>query len=102
MATATQPRPVPAHKLSFEPKQLPKLRSNTGEYVDSASVGWMLPTPVETPMQEMRRRFEEDGYIFVKGVTPREDVLDMREQYTFLSSFQPFPLTPLCINERRN
>jgi phytanoyl-CoA hydroxylase len=41
----------------------------------------MLETPITTPLEEMRRRFEEDGYIFVKNVMPREDVLDMREAY---------------------
>jgi len=34
----------------------------------------------------MRKRFDEDGYIWVKGLIPREVVLDMRQQY--------FPVSP--------
>jgi len=41
----------------------------------------MKETLIDTPLEEMRRRFEEDGYVFVKNVMPREDVLDMREAY---------------------
>lgn len=81
MAAATQSAPVAAHELVYEPKQLPKLRSNRGNYVDQTSVGWMKPTPIDTPVEEMRRRFEEDGYVFVKNVMPREDVYDMRQHY---------------------
>lgn len=81
MAAATQAAPVPAHELVYEPHQLPKLRSNYGNYLDNDSVGWMKETPIETSLEEMRRRFEEDGYIFVKNVMPREDVLDMRQAY---------------------
>jgi len=81
MAAATQAAPVPAHELMYEPNQLPKLRSNYGAYLDSDTVGWMKETPITTSMEEMRRRFELDGYVFVKNVMPREDVLDMREAY---------------------
>lgn len=41
----------------------------------------MRETNIDTPLDEMRRRFDDDGYIFVKGLMPREDVLDMREAY---------------------
>ncbi|KAI9821328.1 MAG: hypothetical protein M1827_004064 [Pycnora praestabilis] len=81
MTTAFENLPIPAHELTFEPKQLPKLRSNYGEYIDPASVGWMRPTPLDAPVEEMRKHFDEDGYVFVKAVIPREDVLDMREHY---------------------
>ncbi|KAL8761547.1 MAG: hypothetical protein Q9184_002341 [Pyrenodesmia sp. 2 TL-2023] len=70
---------------SYEPKDttpgLPSLRSNRGSYVDQSSTAWMRSTPIGTSLQEMRRRFEEDGYIWVKNVIPREDVYDMRERY---------------------
>lgn len=81
MAAATRLAPLPTHELYLdEPKQLPKLRSNVGQYVDPSCVGWMKPTPADTPLEEMRRRFEEHGYVYVKGVIPREAVMDMREQ----------------------
>ncbi|KAK3717249.1 hypothetical protein LTR37_005958 [Vermiconidia calcicola] len=78
---ATQPAPVPAHELVYEPQQLPKLRSNFGAHLDQDTVGWMRETPIDTPWEEMRSRFQEEGYIFVKNVMPREDVYDMREAY---------------------
>ena len=81
MAAAVQAAPVPAHELVYEPQKLPTLRSNYGAQLDDDSVAWMQETAIDTPLEEMRRRFEEDGYIFVKGVMPREDVLDMREAY---------------------
>lgn len=79
--TTTAGTPLPAHELYFEPKQLPRLRSNHGGYIDPASVGWMRPTPKGETWEEIRRRFEEDGYVWVKGVIPREEVLKMREHY---------------------
>ena len=77
----TQRAPVPAHELINEPQQLPSLRSNRGKYVDPSSTGWMRPTSRDTPMEEMRRRYNEDGYVWIKNLIPREDVYDMREQY---------------------
>lgn len=81
MAAATQSTPVSAHELVYEPQQLPKLRSNYGAYLDQASVGWMKETSIDTPLAEMRERFDSDGYIFLKGVMPREDVYDVRQAY---------------------
>ncbi len=81
MAAATQSAPVPAHELVYEPQQLPRLRANYGDYLDPESVGWMEETPIDTSLEEMRRRFDENGYLFVKNLIPREDVLDMREAY---------------------
>lgn len=78
---AVQHPPIPAHELAYEPGQLPKLRSNYGGYLDDGTVAWMQETPIDTPLDEMRRRFEEHGCIFVKNVMPREDVLDMRAAY---------------------
>ena len=57
------------------------MRSNYGAFLDEQTVGWMKETPVDTPLEEMRRRFDEDGYVWVKNVMPREDVLDMRQAY---------------------
>ncbi|KAI9664982.1 MAG: hypothetical protein M1821_006430 [Bathelium mastoideum] len=73
--------PVPAHQLVAESGQLPKLRTNQGAYVDPQSIGWMKPTPRDAPLEEMRRRYDEDGYVWVKELIPREDVLDMRQHY---------------------
>lgn len=52
----------------------------------------LRPTPKDTPISEIRKRLKEDGYIFMKGLIPREDVLNLRKQYAFpLLSFSHFP-----------
>lgn len=81
MATEVQPTPTPAHELTYQPGHLPRLRSNYGRHLDQDTVGWMHTTPIDTPLSEMRRRFDTEGYIFVKNVMPRADVLDMRQAY---------------------
>ncbi|MCJ1391186.1 hypothetical protein MMC18_004048 [Xylographa bjoerkii] len=79
--TEIQRPPQAAHELSFAPRELPKLRSNYGNYVDRNTISWLRPTPLSTPLDEMRKRYEADGYLWVKHLIPREDVYDMRELY---------------------
>ncbi|KAL9579778.1 MAG: hypothetical protein Q9212_004901 [Teloschistes hypoglaucus] len=74
------PRP-PNAEIKNLASHLPCLRSNKGGYVNPSSTGWMRSTPRDTALEEMRKRFREDGYIWVKNVIPREDIYDMREQY---------------------
>ncbi|CAK3834422.1 Hypothetical predicted protein [Lecanosticta acicola] len=81
MAATIQNAPLPAHELVYEPKHLPKLRSNYGAHLDQDTVGWMRITTPDTPLEEMRSRFAEDGYLYVKNLLPRADVLDVREAY---------------------
>jgi phytanoyl-CoA hydroxylase len=71
-----------SQELSFEPisQNVPRIRSNEGDYVEQNSLGWMHPTSADTSLDEMWRRFEVDGYLLIKGLIPRKDVLDMREQ----------------------
>lgn len=45
----------------------------------------LRPTPKDTPIAEIRKRLKEDGYIFMKGLIPREDVLNLRKKYPFPS-----------------
>lgn len=44
-------------------------------------IGLVRPTTLDTPIEEIRRRYREDGHVLVKGVLPREDVLKAREKY---------------------
>ena len=82
MASADiQTTPLPTPHMAFFATQPPVLRSNQGSEVGSASTGWMLPTSLSIPRSEMRARYDRDGYIWIKNLIPREDVLDMREQY---------------------
>ena len=78
MAACDVQSPLPDNVLS--PTSLPTLRSNQGNHVDPASTGWMQSVTTDTPKEEMRARYNRDGYLWVKNLIPREDVLDMREQ----------------------
>ncbi|KAF2826273.1 hypothetical protein CC86DRAFT_455823 [Ophiobolus disseminans] len=40
----------------------------------------------DMPMDELRRRYNEDGYVFLKGLLPKEDVLEARAEYFKLLS----------------
>jgi len=74
-----QAAPFPAHELVFTSKELSKLRANQGDYVDKDSVSRMQPTPSSAPLEEIRKRYENDGYVWLKHLIPREHVYDMRE-----------------------
>ncbi|KAF9887606.1 hypothetical protein FE257_009819 [Aspergillus nanangensis] len=69
------------------PSQLPLSQSfpdglgQNGGRVDLANVNRLRPSSKSLPLEELRQRLREDGYLFVKGVIPREDVLDARENY---------------------
>ena len=79
MATAAL-RITRNHVPVIEISNAPPVRSNEGDYIASNSVGRLEPTAIDTPLDEIRRRFNETGYVWVKDVIPREDVLAMREQ----------------------
>lgn len=44
-------------------------------------VDYLQPSYPHEPLDDLRRRFEQDGYLFLKGLLPREDVLTAREAY---------------------
>ena len=79
--TAVLSGPVPPHEVTLQTQNLPRLRFNRGKNFDLSSTGWMLPTPKDTPLEEMRKRYDDTGYLWVQHLLPREDVYDMREQY---------------------
>ncbi len=75
------------HAESPEPQQTlgEKLFVNDGQLsLDQWSE--LRPTTADTPIDEVRRRYKEDGYVFLKGLMPREDVLKAREEYFKLLS----------------
>lgn len=64
-------------------QQLPageKLFVNDGPLTPSQYTD-LRPTSLDVPIEEARKRFAEDGYLFLKGLLPREDVLKAREEY---------------------
>jgi phytanoyl-CoA hydroxylase len=58
---------------------------NDGQ-LDFYQIGYLKPTHIDTPLAEVRRRFAEDGYVFLKGILPRDDVLHARSEYFRLLS----------------
>ncbi|KAL9614429.1 MAG: hypothetical protein Q9167_001100 [Letrouitia subvulpina] len=56
------------------------IRSNEGT-IDDKYLGQLRPTPKDTPLPQMQRRLKEDGYLFVKNLIPRDDVLRVRKEY---------------------
>ena len=71
---------------------LPQLSSDHGQLfvndgpLDAQIVGYLQPTSLETPLDEIRRRLKEDGQVLLKGVLPRDDVLQVRAKYFELLS----------------
>ena len=53
--------------------------SNQGK-IASDQLGWLRPTPKDTPLEGMRQRLHDDGYLFVKNLIPRKDVLGVRRE----------------------
>ncbi|RMZ67156.1 phytanoyl- hydroxylase [Pyrenophora seminiperda CCB06] len=73
MPHALSPEDVP----SFQGE---RLYVNDG-LLRASQVGQLRESPANLPMEELRRRYQEDGYVFLKGLLPRSDVLAAREEY---------------------
>lgn len=63
-----------------EEPPISQLHVNDGP-LEPENVARLRPTSLDTPIDEIRRRYAEDGYVFLKGLIPREDVLKARENY---------------------
>jgi phytanoyl-CoA hydroxylase len=69
---------LPEHDVpSLEGK---KLFVNDG-LLQPSQVGRMHESSPDAPLDELRRRYAADGYLFLKALLPREDVLKAREEY---------------------
>ncbi|KAF7540712.1 hypothetical protein G7054_g1175 [Neopestalotiopsis clavispora] len=63
------------------PSKLPDLYVNDGQ-LPSDMIGLLKPTdPHSTSIEDMRESLARDGYLLLKGLLPREDVLRTRERY---------------------
>lgn len=72
------------YSLSYDITSKPLL-ANDG-LLEPSDISPLVPSELSTPIENLRRRFREDGYIWIKGLIPREDVFRMREKYfEFLS-----------------
>lgn len=77
--STVEPAPlrIQQQKMDGFPKCLKNL---TGNVIGEAGIGWLRETPVRTSVEEMRKRYLEDGYVFIKKLIPRDDVVDVREE----------------------
>jgi phytanoyl-CoA hydroxylase len=67
--------------LPSDSPSIPQLYVNDGA-LKTDQVGLLPSTdPNATSMMEMRRLLNENGYLYLKGVLPREDVLEARKEY---------------------
>jgi hypothetical protein len=57
-----------------------KLYSSGGP-IDSNSIGQLRSTDSSTPLDEIRRRYAEEGYVWLKGLLPATDVWKARRDY---------------------
>ena len=55
------------------------LESNIG-HVPRDGVGWLKPMLASASDEDIRRELAEKGVVHIKGVMPRELVLDMRRR----------------------
>lgn len=60
--------------------QAQNLAVNDGP-LTSENAALLRPSYPNMPIEELHQRYEQDGYLFVKGLLPREDVLEMRRRY---------------------
>ncbi|KAJ5946569.1 hypothetical protein N7454_003408 [Penicillium verhagenii] len=49
--------------------------------LNSENAALLRPSDATLPLEELRRRFEENGHLFLKQVLPRNDVLEARNAY---------------------
>ncbi|GFF50273.1 hypothetical protein IFM58399_08765 [Aspergillus lentulus] len=56
------------------------IRVNDGP-LTSENAALLRPSDPSLPLDELRARYEQDGYLFLKHLLPREDVLKARRQY---------------------
>lgn len=71
----------PAQRI-FAPHDTPLYVGTTKpEATPLASVGTLTPTSPDTPMDDIRARFQRDGYVFMKGLISKDIVDKAREMY---------------------
>jgi phytanoyl-CoA hydroxylase len=54
--------------------------------LDPAQVGYLRASSPNDPLEDLQHRYHKDGYLFLKGLLPREDVLKARQAYFSLLS----------------
>jgi len=49
-----------------------------GKTLAAERIGWLTPTDSAIGVDAIRRRYQNDGYVWLKGLLPRADVIDFR------------------------
>lgn len=80
MAIAAVQQVAPAILKGSVDECFPDGLGQNGGRIPTERLGLLKPTDLSLSVNEMRQRLAQDGYLFVKGLIPREDVLDMRER----------------------
>lgn len=62
-----------------------KLFVNDGA-LDQAEIAPLIPSSPGEPIEELRKKYDENGYVFLKGLLAKEDVLKCRENYFSMMS----------------
>lgn len=71
------PHSIDTEVTDIEP---PKQIVNDGE-LDPSQVSFLRRSTTDLSLEELHYRFQEDGYLFIKGLLPRDAVLKAREEY---------------------
>lgn len=88
MPHAESPKATPAapareagqHVSIPSTEELPPLHVNDG-ILDTSDIARLCPSYPNEPLSTLRARYAEDGYLFMKGIIPRNAVLSARESY---------------------
>ena len=58
----------------------PLLLKAGGKVLDSRAerLGWLTPTPADLPLATLKRQFQEQGYLWLKGLLDPAEVRDFR------------------------
>jgi phytanoyl-CoA hydroxylase len=67
-------------KLCPPPLETVHLQTELG-VIEPSSLKYLRETKRDTPIDEIRRRYYEDGYVFIKGLMPRRDILNFRRLF---------------------
>ena len=52
--------------------------ADTISQIPTTHLAWLPSIPATAPIEEIRAAYEREGVVHVKGVLPREHVLDVR------------------------
>ena len=55
-------------------------------------LGWLTPSDPGPSMKSLRAQFEDQGYLWLKGILDRDDILDFRRRY--FAAFRRYRLGP--------